>query len=67
MQATMISAHAVDANAMVSAFCEAFADDPGLAWIWPDREDRIARLPDFFRAHRRKHYGAWNSAALRRL
>jgi len=35
---------------MVASLCEAFADDPGLSWIWPDREDRLRRLPHFFRA-----------------
>jgi GNAT superfamily N-acetyltransferase len=37
-----------DAEPVLAAFCEAFADDPGLAWIWPDRADRLARLPHFF-------------------
>ena len=37
-----------DAAGMVQSFCQAFADDPGLAWIWPNREDRIFRLPYFF-------------------
>lgn len=35
--------------AMISSLCEAFADDPGLSWIWPDREDRLRRLPFFFK------------------
>lgn len=35
---------------MVAALCDAFADDPGLGWIWPDREDRLRRLPHFFKA-----------------
>ncbi len=48
MQSAMMLAQPGDAAAMVRTFCEAFADDPGLAWIWPDRGDRIARLPDFF-------------------
>jgi GNAT superfamily N-acetyltransferase len=48
MQSTMMRALPGDAGAMVQSFCEAFADDPGLAWIWPDRDDRIARLPHFF-------------------
>lgn len=34
---------------MISSLCEAFADDPGLNWIWPDREDRLQRLPFFFK------------------
>lgn len=37
-----------DAPFMVESFCAAFADDPGLAWIWPDRADRLVRLPHFF-------------------
>lgn len=37
------------ADDMAAALTEAFADDPGLAWIWPDREDRLGRLPDFFK------------------
>lgn len=37
-----------DASRMVESFCAAFADDPGLAWIWPDRADRLTRLPHFF-------------------
>lgn len=44
----MIPAAGRDAAGMVQTFCQAFADDPGLAWIWPDREDRLARLPHFF-------------------
>src|SRR5690242_5538076 len=40
----------VDVAAMVATFSEAFADDPGLSWIWPDREDRLQRLPHFFQA-----------------
>lgn len=43
------AAHAGDRQAMVTSFCEAFADDPGLAWLWPDRRDRLRRLPHFFR------------------
>lgn len=35
--------------AMITSLCEAFADDPGLSWIWPDREDRLKRLPLFFK------------------
>lgn len=35
---------------LVATFCAAFADDPGLSWIWPDREDRLQRLPHFFKA-----------------
>jgi GNAT superfamily N-acetyltransferase len=41
---------APDRAAMIASFCEAFADDPGLSWIWPDREDRLLRLPYFFKA-----------------
>jgi ribosomal protein S18 acetylase RimI-like enzyme len=48
MQSAMMRAREGDADAMVRSFCEAFADDPGLAWIWPDRADRVARLPYFF-------------------
>jgi ribosomal protein S18 acetylase RimI-like enzyme len=48
MQSAMMRAGQSDADAMVAAFCEAFADEPGLAWIWPGRDDRIARLPHFF-------------------
>lgn len=48
MPQAMARASESDAGPMVRSFCEAFADDPGLAWIWPDRDDRIARLPDFF-------------------
>lgn len=35
---------------MAASLCAAFADDPGLAWVWPEREDRLRRLPDFFKA-----------------
>ena len=35
--------------AMITSLCQAFADDPGLSWIWPDREDRLRRLPFFFK------------------
>jgi len=48
MPPAMIRAQGGDAGAMIDTFCEAFADDPGLAWIWPDRADRITRLPHFF-------------------
>ena len=34
---------------MAASLCAAFADDPGLSWIWPDREDRLQRLPHFFK------------------
>lgn len=44
----MIRAAGPDADGMVQSFCQAFADDPGLAWIWPNRDDRIVRLPYFF-------------------
>jgi ribosomal protein S18 acetylase RimI-like enzyme len=44
----MLFATTADKAAMIASFCAAFADDPGLSWIWPDREDRIARLPHFF-------------------
>lgn len=44
----VIQAGEADAADMVCNFCAAFADDPGLAWIWPDRLDRITRLPHFF-------------------
>jgi GNAT superfamily N-acetyltransferase len=39
-----------DTLRMVESFSAAFADDPGLAWIWPDRADRLTRLPHFFAA-----------------
>ncbi len=45
---SMIRAGEHDAAGMVETFCAAFADDPGLAWIWPNRADRLARLPHFF-------------------
>ncbi|CAN7627909.1 GNAT family N-acetyltransferase [Phenylobacterium sp. LjRoot225] len=46
----MERALAPDRDAMIVSFCEAFADDPGLSWIWPDREDRLRRLPHFFKS-----------------
>ena len=45
----MERASAADRAAMVASFCEAFADDPGLSWIWPERDDRLRRLPHFFK------------------
>ncbi|MCE7798445.1 GNAT family N-acetyltransferase [Sphingobium sufflavum] len=39
-----------DRGGMTASLCAAFADDPGLRWIWPDRDDRLARLPYFFQA-----------------
>jgi len=45
---SMVQATERDAAPMAQSFCQAFADDPGLAWIWPDRDDRIGRLPYFF-------------------
>lgn len=42
-------ASARSAGAMVTSLCEAFADDPGLSWIWPKRSDRLRRLPYFFK------------------
>jgi len=39
-----------DLAAMVATLSEAFADDPGLSWIWPDRDRRQERLPHFFHA-----------------
>lgn len=38
------------AAAMIATLCDAFAEDPGLQWIWPERADRLQRLPYFFRA-----------------
>jgi hypothetical protein len=35
---------------MIASLCEAFAEDPGLSWIWPERADRLQRLPYFFKA-----------------
>lgn len=46
---SMLRASPADKTAMISSLCEAFADDPGLSWIWPDREDRLWRLPFFFK------------------
>jgi ribosomal protein S18 acetylase RimI-like enzyme len=46
----MVRASDDSKGAMVASLCEAFADDPGLNWIWPDREDRLWRLPHFFEA-----------------
>ncbi|MCI4590243.1 GNAT family N-acetyltransferase [Sphingobium sp. BYY-5] len=46
----MLPASARSRGAMIASLCEAFADDPGLNWIWPDREDRVRRLPYFFKA-----------------
>lgn len=34
---------------MAQCLAEAFADDVALSWIWPDREDRLQRLPHFFK------------------
>lgn len=45
----MLRASSRDKAAMISSLCEAFADDPGLSWIWPEREDRLQRLPFFFK------------------
>lgn len=46
----MARAAEADLAAMVATFSQAFADDPGLSWIWPDRADRLQRLPHFFDA-----------------
>jgi GNAT superfamily N-acetyltransferase len=35
---------------MIASMCAAFADDPGLSWIWPERDERLQRLPSFFQA-----------------
>lgn len=48
MASPTMRAQSCDSEKLVQTFCEAFADDPGLAWIWPDRADRLARLPHFF-------------------
>lgn len=48
-RAHMLRASAPSADTMIASLCEAFADDPGLSWIWPDRADRLQRLPHFFR------------------
>lgn len=37
------------AAAMVRTLSLAFADDPALSWIIPDRVERLARFPRFFR------------------
>lgn len=46
----MERASAADQGAMIASFCAAFAEDPGLSWIWPDHDDRLRRLPHFFQA-----------------
>jgi ribosomal protein S18 acetylase RimI-like enzyme len=48
-QQRMLQASSNDVAGMVTSLCEAFADDPGLSWIWPDRDDRLQRLPHFFK------------------
>jgi GNAT superfamily N-acetyltransferase len=48
-QQTMQQASSRDRDAMIASLCAAFADDPGLSWIWPDRADRLQRLPHFFK------------------
>lgn len=45
----MARASARSRGAMAAALCEAFADDPGLGWIWPERKERVERLPHFFK------------------
>jgi hypothetical protein len=37
-------------QAMVASLCAAFAEDPGLSWLWPERDERMQRLPSFFKA-----------------
>ncbi len=44
----MVPALRTNTSSMVASLCDAFADDPGLSWIWPDRDDRLQRLPHFF-------------------
>jgi GNAT superfamily N-acetyltransferase len=48
MSSPIMRAQQCDSENVVETFCAAFADDPGLSWIWPDRADRLARLPHFF-------------------
>ena len=46
----MIEARRSDLPVMVDTLTEAFADDPSMCWIWPDRAERLARYPHSFRA-----------------
>jgi hypothetical protein len=48
-QRAMEPASARNKKAMIASMCAAFADDPGLSWIWPERDDRLQRLPNFFK------------------
>lgn len=41
-------AAAADRAALVATLSAAFADDPAMAWIMPDRADRVRRLPRLF-------------------
>ncbi|MFM5918406.1 MAG: GNAT family N-acetyltransferase, partial [Novosphingobium sp.] len=35
-------------TALVATLARAFADDPAMCWIFPDRAERIKRLPRLF-------------------
>ncbi|MFM5885781.1 MAG: GNAT family N-acetyltransferase [Novosphingobium sp.] len=41
-------AASADRAALVATLSAAFADDPAMAWIMPDRADRVRRLPRLF-------------------
>lgn len=44
----IVKGSAADAPAMERTLAAAFADDPALSWIIPDRDERLRRFPRFF-------------------
>ena len=60
------SANSADSAAMAATLAAAFADDPAMSWIIPDRTERLRRHPRFFRlpvAHDLEHGFALHSPA----
>lgn len=47
-----------DVRAAARVLADAFADDPLMAYIWPDREARIASLPKYFEVSLRHVHSA---------
>ena len=49
MERELTRAGRVHAKGMIATLAAAFIDEPALSWVWPDREDRAARLKIFFK------------------
>jgi GNAT superfamily N-acetyltransferase len=56
MQLTIRSAQASDTDAVSAVLAAAFADDPVMDFVWPDRRRRLRALPRYFAVMLRTHH-----------